>query len=542
MYLLAILFLTIGLVACSNGDETTNNDNEGDKGSETENTDNEEPAEEPSEDDTTYTITALDFNPTAVAKDGPGVAMINERFNIDYQVDIALKDGYKEKLTTTFSTGSIPDLVGFEGGDANYVKYAKQNAFLPLDDYIDDYPTLQRVPDAIWDSLRVDGKIYAIPNYLNPAPQSTAIRTDWLENLGLEMPTNYEELKEVALAFTNDDPDGNGEDDTYGILTTVGPNNIFPFHAQGPYWDPETYYTKNEDGNFIPTRIGDGWKELVTMFHDLYQEGALNRDFHTLSTQDGNTEFYSGKTGIWIFSIWTGFDEYARTLVDLEPNASIAPIPAFEDPTGKTGWKMNRGYSSLTTLSAELAGDEGKIKRILDMIEFGRQYYPEEEQTPDNEDFDWIQGKEGQGYSMVDGKAEQVETASADGLAPEHYLPDAKPYLPEEANPSEWKNLQTEVLQNAGQKFEEMHKQQDYFYQKRLLVQSPTENELGQELKQFLVDEHAKMIVGERPLSDWDAVVEEWYAMGGDKIVEEYNQAFEEQDLVDFDGWIEVGE
>lgn len=36
------------------------------------------------------------------------------------------------------------------------------------------------------------------------------IRQDWLDNLNLEIPTTMEELKAVAKAFTEQDPDGNG--------------------------------------------------------------------------------------------------------------------------------------------------------------------------------------------------------------------------------------------------------------------------------------------------------------------------------------------
>ena len=43
------------------------------------------------------------------------------------------------------------------------------------------------------------------------------IRTDWLDNLGLKAPTTMDELLEVARAFRYDDPDGNGQDDTWGI-------------------------------------------------------------------------------------------------------------------------------------------------------------------------------------------------------------------------------------------------------------------------------------------------------------------------------------
>lgn len=44
------------------------------------------------------------------------------------------------------------------------------------------------------------------------------IRQDWLDNLGLEVPRTWDELAAVAEAFVTQDPDGNGEDDTIGIL------------------------------------------------------------------------------------------------------------------------------------------------------------------------------------------------------------------------------------------------------------------------------------------------------------------------------------
>ena len=91
-----------------------------------------------------------------------------------------------------------------------YNKFAKQGP-LDLEPYINDYPTLKAVPDYIWDSMRVNGKIHAIPQYAPKYQVVTVLRKDWLDKLGLKPPTNYEELKEVALAFTNGDPDGNNK-------------------------------------------------------------------------------------------------------------------------------------------------------------------------------------------------------------------------------------------------------------------------------------------------------------------------------------------
>lgn len=68
-------------------------------------------------------------------------------------------------------------------------------------------------------ALTLDGKIYGLPMMGNGYDEVPVmfIRQDWLDNLGLKMPTTIEELKEVARAFTEDDPDGNGQNDTYGL-------------------------------------------------------------------------------------------------------------------------------------------------------------------------------------------------------------------------------------------------------------------------------------------------------------------------------------
>lgn len=43
------------------------------------------------------------------------------------------------------------------------------------------------------------------------------LRKDWLDNLGLEVPKTMEDLEKVLTAFVEEDPDGNGVDDTTGL-------------------------------------------------------------------------------------------------------------------------------------------------------------------------------------------------------------------------------------------------------------------------------------------------------------------------------------
>ena len=63
-----------------------------------------------------------------------------------------------------------------------------------------------------------DGKIYGLA--CSPSlteGQIMIVRQDWLDKLGLQAPTNMDEFETVIIAFTEDDPDGNGQKDTYGF-------------------------------------------------------------------------------------------------------------------------------------------------------------------------------------------------------------------------------------------------------------------------------------------------------------------------------------
>ena len=91
------------------------------------------------------------------------------------------------------------------------------------------------------------------------------VRKDWLANVGLELPKTTEDLYEVAKAFTEDDPDGNGADDTYGIIIPKWPGAI---GTNSPYDVIETWHGAGNrwterDGELVPSFTTDEWLEGV---------------------------------------------------------------------------------------------------------------------------------------------------------------------------------------------------------------------------------------------------------------------------------------
>jgi len=456
--------------------------------------------------------------------ESPGVEAIRQKFKANVQSQYILASDFNTKLSVVMASGAMPDVVHIMSADANYIKWAREGAFLPLDDYIDQYETFKLVPDAVWDQFRVDGKIYSIPMYSPTYVQSITIRQDWLDRLGLKVPTNYEELLQAAIAFTHDDPDGNGKDDTYGFAMA---EKNSPEFSGGAYWS-SAWYHKDAEGNYIPGMIGPGRREVVETLAKAYAEGAVTKDFAVLNWAQANQEFYSGKAGIFI-GIPNGMEEgYYMGLLEINPEAVVTSIPYFVAPDGSQGSLLNQGYFGLTTLSSALADDPEKVEKILTMLDYSRTFIPPEERTPDNEHYDWLMGGVGVGYDMVDGRP--VVREGAESIAPVGYMfarEEWRPWAPSnEANQYSQMVYKDPKMQAFIAKIEAMEKEYNKtpYADPSRGVYSETWAQQGLELTNYLNGEITKMISGHRPVSEWDQMVQEWKDRGGADYIKEINE------------------
>lgn len=214
-----------------------------------------------------------------------------------------------DKLSQMIMSGNYPDV--FNVSLEDYVDYVKQGVIADITDYYDNY-----LSDASKDYLAydggdsvkratIDGRIYGIPQMASSTDQVSVlwIRKDWLNNLGLEMPTTAEEVAEVARAFTFEDPDGNGQDDTYGFavngmdITDACGGIAHVMNMFGAM--PRQLRFMEENGVII--WAGQEEEKMVsglTWLSDLYAEGCVPKDFVTSDANKLRADFASGKYGM----------------------------------------------------------------------------------------------------------------------------------------------------------------------------------------------------------------------------------------------------
>lgn len=223
----------------------------------------------------------------------------------------AAGDDYTQKLTMAIASNDLPDLIDLPPEEFSELANAGM-----LADITEAYDTCAsdllkqtiEVDGGIQlASAKVDGKLYGIPQL--SAADGTCdllwIRTDWLENLGLQAPTTMDELIEVARAFRYDDPDGNGVDDTWGIgfqQSIVTEEGASPGSFEGFFAGYGAYacaWVKGDDGKIVYTGINDGMKDALAQLNQMYQDGLIDPEFGVKDTVKLSEDIASGKIGMF---------------------------------------------------------------------------------------------------------------------------------------------------------------------------------------------------------------------------------------------------
>ncbi|UKS24753.1 extracellular solute-binding protein [Paenibacillus sp. HWE-109] len=228
------------------------------------------------------------------------------------------------KFNALLASGTAPDLI--LEYDANYRNsWYSQKLIMPIDDMIAKYSTtyksiLEKYPLLRKIGTKEDGKLYEIGRLNVVAPHHRLlIREDWLQKLNLPVPTTTEELYKVAQAFVNQDPDGNGKKDTFGInLSGVGFSVISHIFGRSIDWAVQ-------NDKFV-----HDWERLqasVEFQKRLFDDGLVDKDFLTdKNGQKGIQDFMNGKLGIFaIDSAWFTIPNY-ETFKKNNPDAKVIPI------------------------------------------------------------------------------------------------------------------------------------------------------------------------------------------------------------------------
>lgn len=280
-------------------------------------------------DDGTVKFTGV-FDRILIEEDGQAEwgAKFNEITGTEMEIIQPDHNQYSKVVSTMFAAGDYPDILEIQTND--YLAFAKSGNLIPLEDYIAASTELSDVDKAYLESYRLkDGHIYGVPTY-NGGGCVTYLRADWLEKLGMDAPKNWDEFHAMLRAFTFDDPDGNGQDDTVGLTLPFQTGYEFDYYNRMLFQDA-MFGWQLKDGKWVDGFQQPEMVEALKRVQDLYAEGVIDAEFFTNKTSTARSKVFSGQAGVMEYwsGIWaTRFDQ--RTVAQV-PGAKVRAVAPIEE-------------------------------------------------------------------------------------------------------------------------------------------------------------------------------------------------------------------
>lgn len=246
--------------------------------------------------------------------------------------------GYADAVSLRLLSGEVPDIIYFQGGDA---EFANQGILEDLRPWIEKSSYLK---DAMWPHNKARIENYPYLLYVFPArTKSPLVRQDWLEQSGLEPPTDLEEWTEFLRALSDSDFDGNGTEDTYGI---IAPDNTAELDAIfNQSFGITASWLKNADGEWISSRVSDGERDKLAYYHTLFAEGILDPEFITSNWEVKEDKFYTGRVAVIAGTAGSVVDTYRSKMQQVNPGTELALLDPPDGLEAVNIAKEDRGFA-----------------------------------------------------------------------------------------------------------------------------------------------------------------------------------------------------
>lgn len=315
----------------------------------------------------------MTFSGTTANMDNPVLDAIEEATGVRLKMIQVAPGDEMTKLNTMIAARTLPDIFRVTS-IADAQQFIAEGMLMPLDDLLAQYaPNIMKEVGELLPSApanQIDGNTYMLLSGSTSYTSNLNVRVDWLKKLGLEMPTDLDSLYEVLYAFTFNDPDGNGQQDTVGIVMPM---------SQFMQWDNlfgafGICFEKNflmEDGTVTTYMKAPGYLDAVNYLRKLYQNGVMDAEFATMPAMTAHERLWTGRCGMYGFqSVGPTNNWYPGRYTETMPEdpAEVFGFANIEGPEGYSG--SPKQYPLMTegwVISSTCENPEAAV-RLLDYL------------------------------------------------------------------------------------------------------------------------------------------------------------------------------
>lgn len=472
----------------------------------------------------TLTIMAPVLSGQAPAPDGKLQKAIEDFSGKKLSITWVPNSDYGNKTNVILAGSELPQLMVIQGKTPTFVRSAQAGAFWDLTGRLDQFPNLKPVDTtaASVKNAMINGKLYGVPRLRDPMRTGTILRKDWLAKVGLDVPKSTDDLYTIVKAFSQHDPDGNGQNDTYGLIIPKWPGG---YGTASPYDVFETWFGApnawgERNGKLVPGFDTPESLQADQFLKKWVEEKLINPDFATLDSAKWNDPFFNGKGGV-IVDVTSRGQVLANLFKQAHPTNYmdyVAMTGNLTGPSGKLYAYPTIGYAGFIAISRQSIKTEAELNEVLKFLD---KMSSKDGQILENNGIAGVNFTPDGSYSVaIKGGDADVVTNDTQSFAQlgtntngfQGYT--AKPATPaEQAFYENRLKFQASDLKSAVQN------------PANALV-SETYTAKGAQLDQLISDARLKYIAGQLNTDQYQSEIKRWHTEGGDQIITEMNDLY----------------
>lgn len=286
----------------------------------------------------------------------------------------------QEQFNLMIASNELDDMIywnwpSYSGGPQ---KALDDGIIRPLNDLIDQYAPhfkkfLEDNPAIRKDIMTDDGTIYAVPVVRKDEwPRFVfgfQLRQDWLDKVGLQVPTTMDEWHTVLKAFKEQNPGGTGNTIPFGNQTTKPRLTDLPLvHFMSAWGMAYNYYRVDGQVKFGPAQ--PEYKEFLATMKAWYDEGLIDPDFAATDAK----QFQAKVTGNQLGSFGAALNGGMGVLSDLmkgDPSFKLVGAPMPKAPDGKSYNFHSDAKSGYTGFGVAISGRTDKAVEAIKWLDIG---------------------------------------------------------------------------------------------------------------------------------------------------------------------------
>jgi len=549
--ILLIVIMTAMVAACSGGsknsEQATNQPNsspsaQADNGSDTQPSESAKPIDPLSKYDPPIEITTVRaFDDSFKFVEGESLDnnvildLFKEDMGIVWKNEWSAKN-FDEKLNLAIASKNLPDVFMVNAGQ--FKELSEAGLLEDLTDIYNDYAI-----DSVKNSFNYldgvglkmgsyKGKLYGLPETRDTTgkPNMLWIRKDWLDNLGLEVPKTIEDVIAVAKAFAEQDPDKNGvPKDKPGLMATIG---LFDSTGVGAldafaaaYGAYPGKWVKTPSGELEFGSVQPQMRTVLEKAHELYASGALDKEFALKDGGKAIEDVIAGKIGMFYAPFWAPLWPVKESTIK-DPSANWISVAPPAGPSGEIKVPETQFAFRWFVVRKGFEHPEAIVKAInywYDLTLDNGSRYPKFAELD--------QGKYA-GMGLGNYFTLYVTPPDINMVRATQLIEAVQNDDPSQLTPSvqkTWDTIQAggidgemnrKVFLEAALIVKNMNRVVDEFYGSPTKTMAQKDAALGK----LIVETYTKIIMGDKPISEFDTMVAKWKEIGGDQVTQEVNE------------------